>query len=179
MSVRRATGCLLLLVGIAMAGIPFFVSVPNDNHFLALLEGHNEPGAWTRGGTGYVSSTTYTFEIEQKVGINESGEIISLEATLQAKDSSGHTRIYRRTRYFDEYGARAETVLETPTRTMKKGRGQSGKDQYQETVLSDNSAFLARPLILRTVQVIGGVLVLAGTVLLLISSVKNRRTRVA
>jgi len=159
---------LLPVAGIIVAVVPLFVRVPDDTPFLSIFQQKDAGGSWTSGGRITTEREKYAFEIEQKVGMNEAGNIVSLEATLHAQDSSGQTKIYRRTRYFNERGEPTETVEETPTRTTKKGRGPTGKDKYQETVLSDTTPLLARQSVRLACHLIGAVFILVGIALLLL-----------
>jgi hypothetical protein len=168
MSPRRILGIFLVLAGIGVAAVPFLVPVPNDEAFFSVLREKKEPGEWTSRGSLYYGSERFSFDIEQRVILNDAGNITALEATLHAKNPAGENRVYRRTRYFDQYGAQAENVEESPTRTIKRGRGPDGKGEYRETVLADSSPFLVRPTGRWLCHGAGGLFLLAGLALIVL-----------
>jgi hypothetical protein len=140
---RRAAVGLLLVIGIAMVAAPFLVSVPDDAPFLSIFQQKKAPGPWTSRGSISMGGKTYTLQIEQTF-LNGKGDSSDTMTVLEAKGPSGETKTYRRTRYFSNDGYEVETIEQTPTRTVKRGRGPQEKDPFQEVVLSDTSPLLAR-----------------------------------
>lgn len=162
-SVMRLAGVLLLTLGAAIAAIPWFVAKPDDDMFFQVLrvEDHTA-GELSLRGALYGGGETYSFTAEEQYVFDDAGHVVAAEATLHARDASGRTKVYRRTRHFDKWGSLAEHVEESPTRTIKRGRGPTGEGEYREEVLSDKTPLLARPLVRVLAHGAGALMVICG-----------------
>ena len=75
---RKVLGILLALAGIGIAAVPSLIPVPNDDAFFSVLRNNTEPGEWTSRGSLYYGSERFTFDVEQKVILNDAGKITAL-----------------------------------------------------------------------------------------------------
>lgn len=154
----------IVLSGIVIAVAPLLVSVPDDDSFFHILRHEeNMRSDWTHlNGTLSVKGVAYTYSAEKTRQVNDQGSITHHEEVLTAKDSLSQTVKYRRLRYFNEYGSGSENIEESPTRTVKRGRGPTGNDAYSEQILVDNSPLFARKSVRWIAHGAGALMVLLG-----------------
>ena len=179
MTPKRILGCILLLAGISVAIAPSLIPDTDDSTFLSTLRQKDGGGEWTSHGATYVKSGNrrYTFTVDQKVRENAKGHVVEAVRTLVATEDSGQKSTYRLTIEYSENGALLDEVLETPTRTVRKSRGPTGRDPYRETVLIDTAPPYRQPAVLWACYGVGAATILAGVALVILGSRRARPKR--
>jgi len=180
MTPKRILGCILLLIGIGAAVVPLLMPESDDSAFLGILRQKTDwGGTWTSRGSLWTAkeNRNYSYVIEQKARENAKGNVAEAMRTLVATDTSGRNVTYRLTHEFSEQGALLDVVAETPTRTVRKSRGPTGRDPAVETVVADTSPFYTRPPFRWACHGIGSALILAGFALLILGGRRSKPLR--